>query len=71
MKAIASWLSDPFLHLIGVGAVVLAIGMGMSSGDSAKGETPANDAPLHCDECFRTHPGSRTCSEAIIAATDR
>lgn len=71
MKAIASWMSDPFLHLIGVGAVVLAIGMGMSSGDSAKGDAPAKGAPRQCDECFRTHPGHRTCSEAIITATDR
>ena len=72
MKAIASWLSDPFLHLIGVGAVILAIGMGMSSsGESAKGDTPAKGVPRLCVDCLKSHPANRACSEAIIAANGR
>ncbi len=67
MKAIASWLSDPFLHLIGVGAVILAVGIGMSSGDPARGDTAAKGSPRRCDECYKSHPADRTCSEAIIA----
>ena len=70
MKAIASWLGDPFLHLIGVGVVLLGIGMGMSSGDSGDGDPPSKAAP-RCVACAKSHPAGRTCSEAIASAPDR
>lgn len=58
MKAILSWLSDPYLHLIGIGTIVVAIGAAGSRGDAGEA----------CDLCHRNHDESRSCVRAVATA---
>ena len=51
MKAILSWLSDPYLHLIGIGTIVVAISAAGSRGDAGE----------PCDLCHKNHDESRSC----------
>ncbi len=61
MKAILSWLSDPYLHLIAIGTIVVAIGAAGSSGGEAA-ET--------CGLCNRAHDESRPCPHVVAAGPE-
>ena len=57
MKAILSWLGDPYLHLLGVGAIVVGIGVAGSS---------RGDVGEPCDLCHRTHDDSNSCLRVVV-----
>jgi hypothetical protein len=61
MKMIVGWLGDPYLHLVGIGLIVLAIGAGISS------ESGRSDATERCDSCQRFHDESVVCSKLPAA----
>ncbi len=57
MKMVLSWLGDPYLHLIAIGTIVVAIGAaGSSRGDSAE----------RCEQCDRFHDSSVTCTQVAL-----
>jgi hypothetical protein len=55
MKTIVGWLGDPYLHLVGIGLIVLAIGAGINS------EPGRGEASDRCDLCHRFHDESLGC----------
>jgi len=63
MKAILGWLGDPFLHLLGIGLIVLAIGARMGS-DPGKGDVGAADS---CDLCLKIHEAAKPCARVIVS----
>lgn len=60
MKTILSWLGDPYLHLIGIGTVVVGIGLMSSGGEAA--ET--------CGLCNRAHDESRPCPHVVATSPE-
>ena len=58
MKALLSWLSDPYLHLLGVGAIVVGIGVAGSS---------RGDVGEPCDLCQRVHDESNASCLRVVA----
>ena len=64
MKTILGWLSDPWLHLLGLVVVVLAVGSRMGATGSAKGDEVAATV---CDGCAKKHDALRPCYEAVTS----
>ena len=60
MKAILSWLGDPYLHLIGIGTVVVSIGLMSSGGEPSE----------PCGLCNRPHDESRPCPQVVATSPD-
>jgi hypothetical protein len=57
MKTVLSWLGDPYLHLIAIGTIVVAI--------SAAGPS-RGDAGERCEQCERVHDASTPCSQIAL-----
>ncbi len=60
MKTILSWLGDPYLHLLGIGTIVVAIGVASSGADSAEA----------CALCNRSHDETRPCPQVVAAGPE-
>jgi hypothetical protein len=60
MKTILSWLGDPYLHLIGIGSVVVAIGVMSSGGEAAES----------CGLCNKVHDETRPCSHVVATSPE-
>jgi hypothetical protein len=57
MKTVLSWLGDPYLHLLAIGTIVVAIGTAGSS---------RGDVGERCDQCERVHDDSTTCTQIAL-----
>ncbi len=62
---ILGWLGDPFLHLLVIGAIVLAIGSRITS----QANRPEAASEEHCDSCQTYHDVKRVCPQLISAPT--
>jgi hypothetical protein len=62
MKAFLSWLGDPYLHLLAIGTVVVAIG--------AAGASRGGDGSELCDHCGRVHDDPAACAPLASKALD-
>jgi cytochrome c553 len=65
VKAILGWLCDPFLHLLVIGAIVLAVGARMSS-EPAKADAAAEAS---CARCHRNHDDLNECPQLAVAGS--
>ena len=63
MKAILGWLCDPFLHLLVIAAIVVAVGARMSS-EPAKADASAEAS---CARCHRNHDDLKGCPQLAAA----
>ncbi len=57
MKTILSWLGDPYLHLIGIATIVVAIAAGSSG---RRGQV--------VQLCHRNHDETRSCVQVATGA---
>jgi hypothetical protein len=55
MKSVLSWLGDPYLHLLAIGTVVVAI--------SAARSTRGGESAERCDACNRMHEDGGACPQ--------
>jgi hypothetical protein len=65
MKTMIGWLSDPFLHLLAIAAIVLAVGTKMST------ETKLAEVDVFgpCDICHHDHNLSEKCGRVAVYDT--
>jgi hypothetical protein len=63
MKRIVGWLCDPYLHLLGFGAILLAIGL-MVSPDKAGTFEAASPT---CSLCSGNHDENLPCPRVIAS----
>ena len=67
MKRMLGWLSDPYLHVIVIGLLLLRVAA-MSGGDSSKTAQAAE--PVRCDTCHVSHDDdSRQCLRVVSQAS--
>jgi hypothetical protein len=60
MKTIVGWLGDPYLHIFGIGLIVLAVGAGLGS-DPGRGDS--------CDLCHKFHDVNVSCPKVPAGLT--
>jgi hypothetical protein len=65
MKAIFGWLGDPYLHLIGIGLLVLTLGSRLAA-ESSKAELSSYG---QCELCGRLHDDSKSCARSAVGGT--
>ena len=64
MKIVIGWLSDPWVHLLGIG--ILVVGIGSRMGTAGTPTTDSMGLP-GCETCHKQHDTSRPCYEAFTA----
>ncbi len=57
MKAVLGWLSDPYLHIIAVGLVLVRLAMGAGGGETSD----PYDGLTPCVVCHASHQASKPC----------
>jgi hypothetical protein len=62
MRKLMNSLSDPYLHLIAIGLLILRLTVG--GGESSKPAYAAN-SPTACDSCARDHDASLDCARLL------
>ena len=65
MKRILGWLSDPYLHVIVIGLLLLRVAA-MSGADSTKTVQAAEQ--IRCDVCHSSHDDSHPCLRVVSQA---
>lgn len=65
MKKFLSLLSDPYLHVIGIGLVILALTS--LGGDSDRKLASAETTP--CTICKKVHEGDFSCAHVTTASS--
>jgi hypothetical protein len=65
MKTVLGWLGDPYLHLIGIGLLVLTLGSRLGA-ESTKVELSAYS---ECELCGRLHDENKACSPIVVGET--
>jgi hypothetical protein len=63
VKAILGWLGDPYLHLFGIGLIILALGAGLTS------ESSGSPGPDRCERCLKIHGEAVACAPSVTLQT--
>ncbi len=66
MKTILGWLSDPFLHLLGIAAILLVIGSQMKTESNTTDDTAV---VTRCEVCHKVHDLSKACRTFVSRET--
>jgi hypothetical protein len=59
MKAFVRWLSDPYVHVLSIAAILIWLSMGVGSIESAAHVEA--EAELVCASCLSDHDASSVC----------